>query len=288
VIPSTQQVFVSNERDQQYYFDRFNRDVVLDIQSGLLDWVFRYPRTFFDKTRTGYLMNRLEEDVHGMGWLFSSAMAGVIENIFRFLGGLIFLLYLDWRLTIIVGVILPGAVIVVRYFSEKLRTLSNESMETQAIVAGNFQESLSSITLIKAFAAEGKTLQQLVGALRNALDIAVEQSTVNALANMAITSLPGIARAAVLFIGAYWVIIGHWSLGSLFAYQAYLAYVFGPAESLATANLEMHGALASANRIANLFDLVPEENTGQGTIVQRLNGDIEFKQVCCSSRLGWI
>jgi len=265
---------------QQYYFDRFNREVVLDIQSGLLDRVFHYSKTFFDRTRTGYLMNRLEEDVHGMGWFFSSAMAGVIENIFRFLGGLIFLLYLDWRLTIIVGVILPGVVIVVRYFSEKLRTLSNESMETQAIVAGNFQESLSSITLIKAFAAEGKTLQQLVGTLKSALNISIEQSTVNALANMAITSLPGIARAAVLFIGAYWVIIGHWSLGSLFAYQAYLVYVFEPTQSLATANLEMQSALASANRIANLFDIVPEENTGQGKIVTRLAGNIDFKQVC--------
>ena len=265
---------------QQYYFDRFNREVVLDIQSGLLDRVFHYSKTFFDRTRTGYLMNRLEEDVHGMGWFFSGAMAGVIENIFRFLGGLIFLLYLDWRLTLIIGVILPGAVIVVRYFSDRLRTLSNENMEMQAVVAANFQESLSGATLIKAFAAEGRTLQQLRGALRNALDIAVEQSTVNALANMAITSLPGIARAAVLFIGAYWVIIGHWSLGSLFAYQAYLAYVFGPAQSLATANLDMHGALASANRIANLSDLVPEENTGQGTVVRRLSGDIEFKAVC--------
>jgi ATP-binding cassette, subfamily B, putative efflux pump len=169
---------------------------------------------------------------------------------------------------------------VVRYFSDKLRTLSNENMELQAVVATHFQESLSAIALIKAFAAEGRTLKQLRGALRNALNIAVEQSTVNALANMAITSLPGIGRAAVLFIGAYWVIIGHWSLGSLFAYQAYLAYVFGPAQSLATANLDMHGALASADRIANLFDLVPEENTGRGTIVQRLKGDIEFKEVC--------
>ena len=265
---------------QQYYFDRFNREVVLDIQSGLLDRFFHYSKTFFDGTRTGYLMNRLEEDVHGMGWFFSSAMACMIENIFRFLGGLIFLLYLDWRLTLIVGIILPGVVIIVRYFSEKLRTLSNESMETQAIVTGNFQESLSSITLIKAFAAEGKTLQQLVGTLKSALNISIEQSTVNALANMAITSLPGIARAAVLFIGAYWVIIGHWSLGSLFAYQAYLAYVFGPAQFLATANLEMQSALASANRIANLFDIVPEENTGQGKIVTRLAGNIEFKQVC--------
>src|SRR5450756_1190587 len=219
-------------------------------------------------------MNRLEEDVHGMGWFFSGTMAVMIENIFRFLGGLVFLLYLDWRLTLIVGVILPGVVIVVRYFSGKLRTLSNESMETQAVVSGNFQESLSSITLIKAFAAEGKTLQQLVGTLKSALNISIEQATVSALANMAITSLPGIARAAVLFIGAYWVIIGHWSLGSLFAYQAYLAYVFGPAQFLATANLEMQSALASANRIAHLFAIVPEENTGAGKIVQRLNGDI--------------
>ena len=265
---------------QQYYFDRFDREVVLDIQSTLLDRVFHYPRTFFDKTQTGYLMNRLESDVQGMSWLFSSMMAVMIENIFRFLGGLIFLLYLDWRLTIIIGIILPGVVIMVRYFSEKLRTLTNESMETQAVVTGNFQESLSSINLIKAFAAEGKTLQKLVGALKSAVNISIEQSTVNALANMAITSMPGIARAAVLFIGAYWVIVGHWSLGSLFAYQAYLAYVFGPAQYLATANLEMQSALASANRIANLFDIVPEENTGQGEIVSRLEGNIEFQQVC--------
>ena len=265
---------------QQYYFDRFDREVVLDIQSTLLDRVFHYPRTFFDKTQTGYLMNRLESDVQGMSWFFSSMMAVMIENIFRFLGGLIFLLYLDWRLTIIIGIILPGVVIMVRYFSEKLRTLTNESMETQAVVTGNFQESLSSISLIKAFAAEGKTLQKLVGALKSAVNISIEQSTVNALANMAITSMPGIARAAVLFIGAYWVIVGHWSLGSLFAYQAYLAYVFGPAQYLATANLEMQSALASANRIANLFDIVPEENTGQGKIVARLEGNIEFQQVC--------
>ena len=265
---------------QHYYFDRFSREVVLDIQSGLLERVFHYSKTFFDKTRTGYLMNRLEGDIQGMGWFFSGMMAVMIENIFRFLGGFIFLMYLDWRLTLIVGIILPGVVIMVRHFSNKLRTLSNESMESQAIVTGNVQESLSSITLIKAFAAEGKALQQLLDALKNAMKISIEQSTVNALANMVITSMPGMARVAVLVIGAYWVIIGHWTLGSLFAFQAYLFYVFGPAQFLATANLEMQNALASANRIANLFALVPEESTGRGQIVQRLEGNMEFKQVC--------
>jgi subfamily B ATP-binding cassette protein MsbA len=265
---------------QQHYFDRFHREIILDIQSGLLARVFHYPKTFFDKNQTGYLMSRMEEDVEKMGWLFSGTTVEMIENLFRFLGGLIFLLYLDWRLTVFVVVILPGLVLMVRYFSDKLNTLSSESMERQAVVSSHLQEDLSSIALIKAFAAEDKTLHQLVGALKTALNISLEESTVSALANMLITSLPGIARAAVLVIGAYWVITGHWTLGSLFAFQAYLAYVFEPVQVLATANLQMSSALASAERIANLFDLVPEENTGQGKIATKLEGGIEFHRVC--------
>jgi subfamily B ATP-binding cassette protein MsbA len=267
---------------QQHYFERFHRKIILDIQSDLLARVFHYPKAFFDKTQTGYLMSRIEGDVEKMGWLFSGTMVEVVENLFRFAGGLIFLGYLDWRLALIVVVIIPGVVVLVRYFSDKLNTLSNESMESQAIVSSRLQEDLSSIALIKAFAAEDKTLHRLMESLKKALHVSLEESAINALANMVIASLPGIARAAVLVIGAYWVITGHWSLGSLFAFQAYLAYVFEPAQILATANLQMSSALASAERIANLFDLVPKENAGHGKIAIRLAGTIEFQRVSFS------
>ena len=237
---------------QQYYFERFHQEVVLDIQAGLLDRVFHFGKPFFDANRTGYLLKRLEGDVHGMGWFFSGSMAVVVENLFRFLGGAIFLLYLDWRLAMSVGIVLPGVALMVQYFSGRLRTLSNETMEIQADVTDNFQESLANMTLIKAFAAEGKTLQQLVGALKKSMNIAIEQGTVHAAAGMLVTSLPGVARAAVLFIGAYWAIVGHWSLGSLFAFQAYLFYVFGPVQSLRPGlNLSPAGDLEEA--AANLF-----------------------------------
>ena len=264
---------------QQYYFERFHQEVVLDIQAGLLDRVFHFGKSFFDANHTGYLLERLEGDVHGMGWFFSGSMAALVENLFRFVGGAIFLVYLDWRLAVSVGIVLPGVALMVRYFSGRLRILSNETMEMQADVTDTLQESIANLTLIKAFAAEGKTLQQLIGTLKKALNIAIEQGTVHAAAGMVITSLPGIIRAAVLFIGAYWAIVGHWSIGSLFAFQAYLFYVFGPVQALVAANLEMQQALASANRVAYLFDRVPEENAGQGKIVARLNGEIEFKAV---------
>jgi ABC-type multidrug transport system fused ATPase/permease subunit len=152
-------------------------------------------------------------------------------------------------------------------------------MEQHANVSSQFQESLSSVSLIKAFSSEMRTVGRLISEMKKALQISLEQSTVGSVAHLAITSMPGIARAVVLALGAYWVIKGEWTLGSLLAFQAYLGYVFSPAQYLAAANLELQNARASLERVSALFDIVPEENIGIGKKVERLGGEIEFKDV---------
>jgi ABC-type multidrug transport system fused ATPase/permease subunit len=179
-------------------------------------------------------------------------------------------------------VILPGLVLCVRYFSGKIRVLSHQSMEQQATVSSQFQESLSSVSLIKAFSSEVRTLSRLMSELRSAFQITMEQTAVWSVANLIINSLPGLARIVLLALGGYWVIVDHWSLGSMLAFQAYLAYVFGPAQFLSAANLELQNALASFERVSALFDIVPEENVGMGAKVGRLRGEVEFRNVSFS------
>jgi ABC-type multidrug transport system fused ATPase/permease subunit len=204
------------------------------------------------------------------------------ENLLRFVGGVALLFYLQWKLAIAVLVILPGVILSLRYFSGKMHTLSHHSMEQQAHVSSRFQEALSSVSLMKAFSSEVHTVRRLMSELKTALKISLEQSTVGSVANLAISSMPGVARAIVLALGAYWVINGQWTLGSLFAFQAYLGYVFGPAQFLATANLDLQNARASLERVSALFDIVPEENMGTGKPVEWLKGEIEFKNVSFS------
>jgi ABC-type multidrug transport system fused ATPase/permease subunit len=91
--------------------------------------------------------------------------------------------------------------------------------------------------------------------------------------------MPGMAKVTVLALGAYWVIQGHWSLGSLLAFIAYLAYVFGPAQFLASANLQLQNARAALERVSALYDIIPEESMVDGKTVERLTGEIEFKNV---------
>jgi ABC-type bacteriocin/lantibiotic exporter with double-glycine peptidase domain len=267
---------------EEFYFARFEQRITLDIQHDLIERALHFPKSFFDDNQTGYLMSRLSSDVHGVRWFFSSTIVYIVSNMVRFVGGVGLLFYLEWRLAVVVLVILPGIVLCMRYFSGKMHILSHQSMEQQANVSSRFQESLSSASLIKAFSSEDRTILGLMSELKAALHISLEQTTVASVANLAISSMPGIARAIVLALGAYWIIVGQWSLGSLLAFQAYLGYVFGPARFLATANIELQEALAALQRVSVLFDIAPEDNMNTGKTVERLTGEIEFKNVSFS------
>jgi len=267
---------------QRFYFAGFEQTVLLDIQRHLLDRTLHFPKSFFDEKEVGYLMSRLSSDVGRLRWFFSSTLIYIVSNVLRFLGGVALLFYLEGRLAIVALVVLPGLVVGVRYFSRKIRVLSHQGMEQQAHVSRRMQESLSAASLIKAFVSERREVDRIMSELRAAFQISLERIAVGSVANLTISALGEIAKLVILVVGAYEVIVGHWTLGSLLAFQAYVGYVYGPAQFLATTNLQLQNALAALERVSALFDIVPEENLESGETVQRLRGEITFKNVSFS------
>ena len=267
---------------EQFYFKRLEQVIILDIQHVLLDRTLRFPKMFFDRNETGYLMSRLSSDVEELRWFFSGTIVYVISNVLRFIGGMVFLFYLEWRLAIGVLIVIPGLFYTIRFFSGKMRVLGHESMEQEANVSSSLQELLTSIPLIKAFSTEDRTAKHIISEWKKTFQISLEESTVSSVANLAINSMPWLAKGSVLALGAYWVINGQWTLGSLLAFLAYLSYVFGPAQFLATTNLQLQKALAALERVSALFDITIEENVGVGRKVEKLKGKIEFREVSFS------
>ena len=264
---------------QEFYFARLEQKVTLDVQQDLIARVLKFPKQFFDEHQTGYLMSRLTDDVDGVRWFFSNTIVYLCSNALRFIGGVCLLFYLEWRLAGVVLILLPALAWGVRYFSNRLHHLHHQTMEQKAELAGNLQESLSESTLIKAYASEKHTLKRLLSGWQRVFQTALQQTTVASLASLIVDSTPGLARLLSLAVGAVWIINDQWTLGSLLAFQAYLIYVFGPAQILASANLQLQKALAALQRVAALMKIVPEDNDGSGKAVQRLKGDIEFRDV---------
>jgi len=263
---------------QQYYFARFEQEVILDIQQDLLDRTLHFPKSFFDDKEVGYLMSRLSSDVWGLRWFFSSTIVNILSNVLRLLGGIALLFYLEWRLALVALIVIPGLILWARFFSRRVRALSHQSMERQANVARQMQESLSSASLIKAFVSEEREVGRMMGEMRAALQISLERTVVGSLAGMSLNVLNNVANLVVLVAGAYLVIVGEWTLGSLLAFRSYVGYVYGPAQFLANINLQLQSALAALERVSALYDIVPEE-TGVGVPVERLSGEVEFRGV---------
>ncbi len=264
---------------QGFFSTRFQQGVTLDIQENLLERTLSLPKSFFDGARTGYLISRIQNGASGVQWFFSGTVVQLLTQSVRFIGGLIFLFYLEWRIAVPVTLSLPVTWFVARYMSKRTYVLSHHSMECNSEVSGRFQEAFSSVPLIKAFSRETHTIRYLIDGLKNSFGIALEQQSVGFVNGLAIQALPGLARFFVLIFGAYWVIKGDWTVGSLLAFQAYLGYVYGPAQFLVGMNNQFQTSRASLERISVLFDAMPEDNVGVGEKIEGSLGDIEFRDV---------
>jgi ABC-type multidrug transport system fused ATPase/permease subunit len=270
------------EQLQRYYFTHFEQDVMLEMQGELLDRTLHFPKSFFDDTQTGYNMSRLTSDVEGLCWFFSGTLVYILSNLIRFVGGATFLFYLEWRLALAALIVLPGLAWFARFFANKIYILSRQQMEQQANVSKRIQESISAASLIKAFTTEKHEVERVKTEMRSAFQIGLEWVTVGAAANLVISLLGDAAHLMVLVVGAYLVITQNWTLGSLLAFQSYLGYAYGPAQYLAYTNLDLHQALAALARVSALFDIVPEEHSGVGLQVQKLQGLVELDNVSFS------
>jgi ABC-type multidrug transport system fused ATPase/permease subunit len=267
---------------QDFIFTRFEQGILLDLQHRLLDHTLRLPKTFFDEKEVGYLMSRLSSDVQALRWFFSSTLVYIVSQSLRLVGGVVLLLYLEWRLAIAALILIPALMLTMRTFSRRIRALSHEGMERQANVSRRMQESLSATALIKAFGSEDREVGRIMSELQSAFQITLERTAVGALANLTISTLGDLSKLLVLLAGGYLVIVREWSLGSLLAFQSYLGFVYGPARYLASASLQFQRAMAALERVSALFDIVPEENLGTGEQVERLQGAVEFRDVSFS------
>jgi ABC-type bacteriocin/lantibiotic exporter with double-glycine peptidase domain len=267
---------------QQFYFTHFSQKVILEIQDDLLNKVFRLPKAFFDTKETGYLMSRVSHDVQGLQWFFSGTIVYILTYSLRFIIGVAFLVYLEWRLALVSVVLLPGIFFGVRYFSTKVRHLSREQMERQANVLKQMQESLAASSLIKAFTSEKHETDRIVTEIRESQQLNLERTTVQSLADLIIGSFADIANVIILLIGVPLIIYGHWTLGSLYAFFTYQSYVFNPTQFLANANLQLQSALASLERISAFYEILPETHSYGTELATHLTGAIEFKNVSFS------
>ena len=261
-----------------YISSLFNRKALLYLREDFTNRMLSLPQSFFDRNSPGYIMTRVNSDLGGISWLLSPSPLRIIENFIKLIGGMGLLFYLEWRAGLAVMISLPLFIFLSFFFSRRQYALTSHQNEEYARSGGSMEESISNINTVKAIAGEKNFGERIMHHYRKLFHLELEQHALNSVFQFAVNIFPQAAGFLLLVFGGIWIINGEWSLGSLLAAQAYLAFVFSPLRSLSQANVQFQRSLAALKRLNQFYAITPEYQPG-GKQVDKLKGDVAFSKV---------
>ena len=194
-----------------------------------------------------------------------------------------FMMTLHVRLTLVALCTLPG----VYFFGQRLRhsvfPLTWVSQARLAELATIVDENINGTRVVKSFAAEENQIGLLQKAARHIEWVNVQAIKERAKYNPIIEALPRVGMAIVLLYGGLLAINDEVSIGTLFAFNAYVIMLQAPFRMFGFLLLQAQRASASASRIFEVLDEEPAIQDSPGAVrLPRINGEIVFKDVCFS------
>jgi len=261
-----------------YLFSILSQDVQVSIRKDLFHRLLRLPLSFYSNQQTGYLVARLKE-AQGISAFFSSSMTGLAVSVFEFCFTVVVLFYLSWELTCIALMVLPIYYVLVKVMSRGLRTSTRDFMEKKAQLSENIQESLSGISVVKAFSAEEREVGKIGRSLAGYFRTGVLQSIVLSLSTEVIFLVGALASSVILWYSGIKIMGGQFTIGAYVAFAGYLTRLYIPTHRFASAGIILQPAIVALSRISELFGAISEDSGERSVDIPRFAGDIRFEGV---------
>jgi ATP-binding cassette subfamily B protein len=256
--------------------------VIYDLRLVLFSRLQRMSLRFFTNTKVGELMSRLNNDVVGAQNAVSNTIVHIVTNLIQAGAVLLVMLALEWRLTLLSGVILPLMIWAARRIGRRLRQITRAQMELNAQMNAHMNETLnvSGALLVKLFGRQTVETERFADRARRVREMGIERAVVGATFFVALGLVSAIGTALVYGMGGYLVIQKAFTVGTIVAFGAYLGNLYGALQGLANAPVEFATSMVSFERVFELIDL-PQDITEKphAHTLSAVRGELEFDDV---------
>ncbi|MGP9539088.1 ABC transporter ATP-binding protein [Brachybacterium sp. AOP43-C2-M15] len=244
---------------QRWLSSTIGEGLILDLRTAVYDHVQRMPVAFFQRTRTGALVSRLNNDVIGAQRAFSDTLSGVVSNVVTLVLALVAMLSLSWQVTVLTLVLLPIFVLPARRMGALLARLQREAAHHDSTMSTQMTERFSApgATLIKLFGRPRQESREFAERARRVRDIGVRSAMVQQVFFIALTLVSALALALVYGVGGAFALDGRIEAGAVVALAMLLTRLYAPLTALANARVEVMSAMVSFERVFEVLDIVP-------------------------------
>ncbi len=254
--------------------------MIAELRSQVQRHVLGLPVRAFEQTKSGELVSRIMDDVEGVRNLVGTGLVELVGGSLTAVVALGFLLNIDPGMTGLALVpLIFFAAVSTRAFGQ-LRPAFRERGQIRAEVTGRLTEALGGIRIIKGFHAlerEGEVFH--AGVLRIFENVKTTLTTTAAVTSAG-TFFVGLASVVILGYGGRLILNGELTLGGLFSFTLFLAFLVGPIIGMANIGTQMTEAFAGLDRTSELLSQPGEDDDPARTRkMPPIDGRLVFENV---------
>lgn len=249
--------------------NRMGNRLVFDLRRRLYAHIHRLSQSFFDQRQVGSIGSRVLNDISVAQNLIGSGVVSVVIDGVALIFTLAVLFKLEWRLTFVAVLIMPGYVIALRKINPRVRALSKEIQEKFSRISGTVYESLAGMQVVQAFTQERASERQFVRETREHFELLMTRTRLNARLGFWTTFLTGLGTILLLWWGGQLVLRGQLTPGLMVQFYSYVAYLYGPLARFAELNQVYQNSMGSVDRVFEVLDQEPD-------VIEREDAPREF------------
>ena len=251
-----------------------------DLRKAMFGRLQELSLSYYDRTPVGWIMARATSDSRRVSELVSFGFLDFFwgaASVVVFLG---FMAWLNWRLALVMLLIVPVMVGVDLLFQKHILSHWREVRRLNSRITGSYAESIQGVRVTKSLVREVPNLEEFSGLATNMYSASYKAAWLSALFLPVVQVVAAVAVSAVIYIGGNQYAQGFMTIGSIQAFIQYLFWMLFPIQEMARVYAQIQQAVASGERIFSLIDSIPEIQDQPGAKDQvSLRGDIEFKHI---------
>ena len=236
------------------------------IRKDLFDHLQTLPLKYFDSQTHGEIMSRFTNDVDNIQMMLEQSITQLVSSVFSFVGIIIMMIVLEWRLFLVALVFLVIMIINSANIAKHTKKYFKAQQKALGEMNGNIEETIEGMKVVKVFNHEEIAKKDFDTLNEGFRQVATKANYFSGIMGPCSTGINNASYASVTLAGAFLVLTRGLSIGSFFTFLGYSKQFTQPINQIMNQMNNVFSALAGAERVFNVMDMESEIDDGTVTL----------------------
>lgn len=254
--------------------------IVISLRNGLFHKLQKLPIAFFDRHHHGEIMSRLTNDIENVDVTISQSTVQLMNDAISIAGSFILMIWISPILTLASMISVPLVFLLTRTIASRTSRLFVEQQKELGTLNGHIEESISGLSVVKAFSHEKKEIQKFTEINRRLTDVGMKAQVWSGFLMPMMNVINNLSFTAVASVGGFLAVKGMITVGMIASFLTYSRQFSRPLNDVASIFNTLQSAVAGAERVFDIMDEEEEKpDRKDARKVGNFKGDIVFDDV---------